>query len=174
MATCSEPCSMLREGEKARGQAHPGLPRPTWLQTGLERASARAITWCFCQGQCGWKNLAYLNSMAYLEGFYYNPRIDKKLLRAHREGLIGMSACLGGEVAQTIMRAGRRPPRPWRVSTRTSWAGKLLPGDPRPTDCPTRKGQRRAHRHVGAHGIPLVATNDCHYLDRQDARARRC
>ena len=40
------------------------------------------------------------------KGFYYNPRIDKKLLREHSEGLIGLSACLGGEVAQTIMRRG--------------------------------------------------------------------
>src|SRR6478752_91449 len=54
----------------------------------------------------GYKNLSYLNSMGYLEGFYYNPRIDKQILREHSEGLIGLSACLGGEIAQTIMRRG--------------------------------------------------------------------
>src|SRR5450432_2937640 len=58
------------------------------------------------QNDVGYKNLSFLNSMGYLEGFYYNPRIDKQLLREHSEGLIGMSACLGGEVAQTIMRRG--------------------------------------------------------------------
>src|SRR5688572_11527838 len=42
----------------------------------------------------GYKNLSYLNSMGYLEGFYYNPRIDKQLLRDHSERLIAMSACL--------------------------------------------------------------------------------
>ena len=56
----------------------------------------------------GWKNLSYLNSMGYLEGFYYNPRIDKQLLREHSQGLIGLSACLGGEVAQTCIWQGRR------------------------------------------------------------------
>ena len=54
----------------------------------------------------GYKNLSYLNSMGYLEGFYYNPRIDKQLLREHTEGLIGMSACLGGEIAQTLEKNG--------------------------------------------------------------------
>ena len=54
----------------------------------------------------GYKNLQYLNSMAFLEGFYYHPRIDKKLLKDHSKGLIGLSACLGGEVAQTLMREG--------------------------------------------------------------------
>src|SRR5690606_5550311 len=53
------------------------------------------------KNEVGYKNLTYLNSMGYLEGFYYNPRIDKKLLREHSEGLIASSACLGGEVAQT-------------------------------------------------------------------------
>ena len=51
----------------------------------------------------GWKNLSYLNSMGFLEGFYYNPRIDRKILRAHAEGLIGLSACLGGAVSRAII-----------------------------------------------------------------------
>src|SRR3954453_17766922 len=54
----------------------------------------------------GWKNLSYLNSMGYLEGFYYNPRIDKALLREHADGLVGLSACLGGEIAQTLEKNG--------------------------------------------------------------------
>ena len=69
-----------------------------------ERRSNHLIL--LAKNEVGWKNLSYLNSMGYLEGFYYNPRIDKPLLRAHSEGLVGLSACLGGEVAQTIMRRG--------------------------------------------------------------------
>src|SRR5258708_28325485 len=57
----------------------------------------------------GYKNLSYLNSMGYLEGFYYNPRIDKQLLREHSDGLVGMSACLGGEIAQTLEKNGVPP-----------------------------------------------------------------
>ena len=59
------------------------------------------------KNQAGYKNLQYLNSMGYLEGFYYNPRIDRKLLADHSEGLIGLSACLGGEVAQTYEKMGQ-------------------------------------------------------------------
>src|SRR5678815_2282304 len=69
-----------------------------------ERRSNHLIL--LAKDKVGWKNLSYLNSMGYLEGFYYNPRIDKKLLREHREGLIGLSACLGGEVAQALQRGG--------------------------------------------------------------------
>jgi DNA polymerase-3 subunit alpha len=58
------------------------------------------------KNQVGYKNLSYLNSMGYLEGFYYHPRIDKEILRDHSEGLIGLSACLGGEVAQTLLKQG--------------------------------------------------------------------
>jgi len=54
----------------------------------------------------GYKNLQYLNSMGFLEGFYYNPRIDKGILKEHSKGLIGLSACLCGELAQTLMKAG--------------------------------------------------------------------
>ncbi len=54
----------------------------------------------------GYKNLSFLNSKGYLEGFYYNPRIDKQLLRERSQGLIGMSACLGGEIAQTLEKNG--------------------------------------------------------------------
>ena len=75
------------------------------------------------KNEVGWKNLSYLNSMGYLEGFYYNPRIDKPLLREHAEGLIGLSACLGGEIAQTIMRRGLEAAEEVApASTRTSSA----------------------------------------------------
>jgi DNA polymerase-3 subunit alpha len=121
----------------------------------------------------GWKNLAYLNSMAYLEGFYYNPRIDKKLLRAHSEGLIGMSACLGGEVAQTIMRAG---PGPAEAVAR-EYEDILGKGnfflEIQSNGLPDQEKVNAELIAMSARtGIPLVATNDCHYLDRQDARAQ--
>ena len=51
----------------------------------------------------GYKNLVKLVTAAYLEGFYYKPRIDKELLRQHSEGLIGLSACLGGEIPSLLI-----------------------------------------------------------------------
>jgi DNA polymerase-3 subunit alpha len=59
-----------------------------------------------CENETGYKNLVKLVSSAYLEGFYYKPRIDKDLLAQHSEGLIGLSACLNGEVSANLL-AGR-------------------------------------------------------------------
>jgi DNA polymerase III subunit alpha len=120
----------------------------------------------------GYKNLSYLNSMGYLEGFYYNPRIDKQLLREHSDGLIGMSACLGGEIAQTLEKNGVAAAE----EAAKEYAAMFAPGDfflelmPTPTtEQETLNGELiRMSKKLD---IPLVATNDCHYVNRSDAAA---
>ncbi len=120
----------------------------------------------------GYKNLSYLNSMGYLEGFYYNPRIDKQILREHTEGLIGMSACLGGEIAQTLEKNGVAAAE----EVAKEYASIFAPGDfylelmPTPmTEQETLNGE--LIRMSKKTGIPLVASNDCHYVNRTDANA---
>jgi DNA polymerase III subunit alpha len=120
----------------------------------------------------GWKNLSYLNSMGHLEGFYYNPRIDKQILRDHSEGLIGLSACLGGEVAQTLLKQGREKAEEVALEYKSIFA----PGDffleLMANDLPEQGTINDEWRRMGPKlGIPLVATNDCHYVQRGDARA---
>ncbi|MBC8131706.1 MAG: DNA polymerase III subunit alpha, partial [Deltaproteobacteria bacterium] len=120
----------------------------------------------------GWKNLSYLNSMGFLEGFYYNPRIDKKLLREHSQGLIGLSACLGGEVAQTCMRrgsdAGEAVAREYDdIFGRGNFFLELQPNGLEEQEQVNGSLIALANKT----GIPLIATNDCHYLNQQDARA---
>ena len=56
-----------------------------------------------CKNETGYRNLSYMVSQAYIEGFYIKPRIDLDLLRAHSEGLIGLSACLAGEIPRRII-----------------------------------------------------------------------
>jgi DNA polymerase-3 subunit alpha len=120
----------------------------------------------------GYKNLSYLNSMGHLEGFYYNPRIDKGLLKEHTDGLIGMSACLGGEIAQTLEKNGVAAAE----EVAKEYASLFAPGDfylelmPTPTsEQETLNGELvRMSKKLG---IPLVATNDCHYVNRSDAQA---
>ncbi|MGE3547502.1 MAG: DNA polymerase III subunit alpha, partial [Kofleriaceae bacterium] len=120
----------------------------------------------------GYKNLSFLNSKGYLEGFYYNPRIDKQLLRDHSEGLVGLSACLGGEIAQTLEKNGVAAAE----ETAREYASMFAPGDfylelmPTPTsEQDTLNGELvRMSKKLG---IPLVATNDCHYVNRNDAAA---
>ncbi len=124
------------------------------------------------KNKVGFKNLQYLNSMGYLEGFYYNPRIDKELLRKHSEGLIGMSACLGGEVAQTLLKRGIKEAE----EAAKEYKDIFAPGDfylEMMHNGVAEQGQLNEElRSMGPRlGIPLVVTNDCHYVERSDAKA---
>src|SRR4051812_22601764 len=124
------------------------------------------------QNDIGYKNLTYLNSMGYLEGFYYNPRIDKQILKDHSEGLIGLSACLGGEIAQTLEKNGVAAAE----GTAKEDASMFAPGDFYLELMPTPMAEQETLNgelvRMGKKlGIPLVATNDCHYVNRTDAQA---
>jgi DNA polymerase-3 subunit alpha len=57
-----------------------------------------------CKNETGYKNLCYMVSVGFIEGFYNKPRLDKELLRGHSEGLIALSACLAGEIPKLIAR----------------------------------------------------------------------
>ncbi|MBI3074418.1 MAG: DNA polymerase III subunit alpha [Deltaproteobacteria bacterium] len=119
----------------------------------------------------GYKNLMHLSSMAFTEGFYYNPRIDKEILREHSKGLFALSACLGGEVAQAIERKDDDA----LVATIRDY--KEIFGDSyflevQENGIAQQRIVNERLKVLGAeYGIPLVATNDCHYMERQDARA---
>ena len=135
-----------------------------------ERRSNHLIL--LAKNEVGWKNLSYLNSMGYLEGFYYNPRIDKQLLRQHSEGLIGLSACLGGEVAQTIMRRGPEAAEGVARELQDIFGKGNFFLEVQPNGL---EEQEQVNGHLlelsRKTGIPVVATNDCHYLNKGDARA---
>ena len=106
-ATCSARSTSTQKAKDARREADlrlRDLRRATDRHDRPNRRNYHLIL--LAKNEVGYKNLSYLNSMGYLEGFYYNPRIDKQLLREHSEGLIGLSACLGGEIAQTLEKNG--------------------------------------------------------------------
>ncbi len=135
-----------------------------------ERRSNHLIL--LAKNEVGWKNLSYLNSMGYLEGFYYNPRIDKPLLRAHAEGLVGLSACLGGEVAQTLRRRGAEAAEVVAREFEDIFGKGSFFLEMQPNGLAE---QEEVNGHLIAMSkrteIPLIATNDCHYLNQSDARA---
>jgi DNA polymerase III subunit alpha len=139
----------------------------------LDRTNRRNYhTILLAKNEVGYKNLTYLNSMGYLEGFYYNPRIDKEILRKHSDGLIGLSACLGGEVAQTLEKNGVAAAE----EVAKEYASIFAPGDffleLMPTPTPEQETLNGELKRMGPKlGIPLVATNDCHYVNRTDAAA---
>jgi DNA polymerase-3 subunit alpha len=125
-----------------------------------------------CENQDGYRNLIKLVSTAYLDGFYYKPRIDMDLLNQHSKGLIGMSACLRGHIPETILSdkyddAKRLAHSYADIFGRKNFFLEVqdhhLEQDRRLTPQLNRLSQET--------GLPLVATNDSHYLRKEDARA---
>ncbi len=120
----------------------------------------------------GYRNLCRMASIAQLQGFYYKPRIDKAVLEAHREGIIALSACLHGEIPRLILSGNLKA-----AEEAARWYLALF-------------GEERFYLEVQHNGIPeqttvndalfdladrlsipLVATNDCHYLEARDVKA---
>ncbi|GEJ59106.1 DNA polymerase III subunit alpha [Anaeromyxobacter diazotrophicus] len=124
------------------------------------------------KNQEGWRNLRYLSSMAFTEGFYYDPRIDKQLLREHSKGLVGLTACLAGEVPrlcrQGDMDGARRVAREYRdIFEPGSFFLEVQSNGMREQ----LEVNARLQELSESEGIPLAATADAHYAKREDAKA---
>jgi DNA polymerase III subunit alpha len=120
----------------------------------------------------GYQNLRYLASTGYMHGFYYHPRIDKKVLKEHSKGVVALTACLGGEVTSACFRGdmdhARRAAQeykdifdPGHFFLEVQWNGM--------------EEQDKANTNLKQLSkdldIPLVATADAHYIKQEDARA---
>ena len=123
-----------------------------------------------CKNETGYRNLSALVSQAFLDGFYVKPRIDKELLWQHSEGLIALSACQSGEVPRLLLSGDYEGARDAALEMEAHF-GKgnyylELQDHGLPSDPTVTAGLLRLHRETG---IPLVVTNDAHYLTREDA-----
>ena len=126
-----------------------------------------------CENEVGYQNLIEMVSRSYTEGFYSKPRVDMELLRAHSEGLIALSACLAGYIPQLLVR------------------GDFAEGCRAARELADIFGEDRFYIELQDHGLPeqkqilplleklalecdlpMVATNDCHYLRREDAQTQ--
>jgi DNA polymerase-3 subunit alpha len=120
----------------------------------------------------GYKNLMKLTTAGYLEGFYYKPRIDKDILKQHREGLIGLSACLHGEIANFLLRGNKDAARQAAMEYQAIFGPDHffleIMENGLPEQSIANEGLIELSRELS---IPLVATNDCHYINREDAEA---
>lgn len=120
----------------------------------------------------GYRNLVRLSSLGYLEGFYYKPRIDKELLAQASEGLIGLSACLHGEVSEHLLRGDGDAAMKAAAEYRDILGEGHFYLEIMENGIPEQKEVNKGLIEIGRKlGIPLVATNDCHYLNREDAEA---
>ncbi len=131
--------------------------------------SARHLV-LLCRNEQGYHNLSYMVSMAFTEGFYIKPRIDMNLLREHHEGLIALSACLAGEIPRRLRNSDYEGAKAHALEMRELFGEDGYYLEIQDHKIPEQQaviaGIMRLSRETG---IPMVATNDCHYLTREDA-----
>ena len=123
------------------------------------------------QNNTGYHNLVKLVTKGYLEGFYYKPRVDKPLLRKYSEGLVCLSACIAGEIPRAILADDMD-----KALSLTREYADIYPDrfylELQSNGLPEQTKANNALLELSATtGVPLVATNDCHYLTADDAEA---
>ena len=146
-------------------------PRTLADKTPLDKEGTRHLV-LLAENQQGYRNLCKMASVAQMQGYYYKPRIDKALLAAHAEGIIALSACLKGDIPQHIL-AGRMDQAEEAARRYLQILGENnffleLQHNGIPAQEKVNQGLIELSSRLS---IPLVATNDCHYLNQQDAKA---
>jgi len=137
---------------------------------GLRDASHHLIL--LAKNDTGYKNLLILTTSGFLEGFYYKPRIDKELLAQHSEGLIALSSCNRGEIAHNIYKENL--PRAQKMATQYEeimGKGNFYLEIQNHLEDWEQKITKETINLGKELSIPVVATNNCHYLEKTDARA---
>ena len=126
-----------------------------------------------CENMTGYRNLCKLVSQSFTEGFYTKPRVDKALLREYSEGLIALSACLAGEIPRALAAGSYSQAKNAALEMQDIFGeGNFFL---ELQDHGLEEQRRIAPDIIRLHrdtGIPLVLTNDCHYLTREDAYAQ--
>lgn len=121
----------------------------------------------------GYRNLSRLVSLGYLDGFYRKPRIDKEILRKYSKGLICLTACVQGEIPQAILSGGEEKARAVVQEYLEIFDRDHLFLELQNHDLPQEARVRRGlHKLAEEFGLRLVATNDLHYVRREDAGAQ--
>jgi len=122
-----------------------------------------------CKDAIGYKNLCYMVSESFVNGFYSKPRIDMELLRAHSQGLVALSACVAGKIPQLILAGSMAEAENTAIEMRELFGDDFyLEVQNHGLDEERRVayGIRLISQKLG---IPMVATNDVHYLEKSDA-----
>jgi DNA polymerase-3 subunit alpha len=125
------------------------------------------------RNQAGYRNLMKLASLAYLEGYHFRPRIDAELLSKHADGITCLSGCLAGELAQLCLSEHEKEAEALAVKWRDLFGAQHfwleLQRNGLELQVKVNEALVRIHQRTG---IPLVATNDIHYLRAEDCQAQ--
>ncbi|GAI64461.1 unnamed protein product, partial [marine sediment metagenome] len=122
------------------------------------------------KNQTGYRNLIQLTTKAHLESFYYKPRVDKELLQEYHQGLIALSACVAGEVPRLILEGRFQEAKQAALWYKQTFGDFYLEIQRHPI--PELEQINQGLISMSSElDIPLVATNDVHYVDQEDASA---
>ncbi len=125
-----------------------------------------------CKNKKGYKNLIKLDSIAYVDGFYYKPRIDYKLLKEHSEGLVCLSACLQGRVAKRLVQGDYEGAKQAAIMLHDIFKDDFYIEIQDHGIEEQRRINPQLIRLAKELGIELVATNDVHYIEREDCEVQ--
>ncbi|HEQ72366.1 MAG TPA: DNA polymerase III subunit alpha, partial [Spirochaetia bacterium] len=148
-------------------------PGSRFVKSGVEKTAKYHHLLLLAKNTAGYRNLLELSSRSYTEGFYYRPRIDLELLAEHKEGLICLSACLAGEIPSLILQE-----KPEEAASRAGFFMELFGKDNfylevQDHGIPEQKTVNRELVEIAKRlGLKLAATNDVHYIERDEARAQ--
>ncbi len=126
-----------------------------------------------CKNEAGYKNLMRLNSDAFLNGFYMKPRTDMEMLKKHSEGLIALSGCLSGAIPSAILAEDMYGAEKQLKELKDIFGEDFYIELQRHGIPEQQKVNAALVALAKKHAVPLVATNDVHYIKKQDAQTQR-
>ena len=137
---------------------------------GISEASFHLIL--LAKNLLGYRNLMKLVTAGYFEGFYYRPRVDKELLQKYNEGLIALSACLKGEIPFLLASGDKGKALQAAEELKAIFPDRRFYLEIQENKIAEQKKVNAGLMEIARElSLPLVATNDCHYLRREDAKA---
>jgi len=140
------------------------------VSRGIAEASFHLIL--LAKNLAGYRNLMKLVSAGYFEGFYYRPRVDKELLQKYNEGLIALSACLKGEIPFFLVSGDKDKALQAAEELKSIFPDRRFYLEIQENKIAEQKKVNAGLMEISRElSLPLVATNDCHYLKREDAKA---
>ncbi len=120
----------------------------------------------------GYQNLCKLVSLGYFEGFYFKPRIDHEILARFNKGIICFSGCLAGELAEYTLKGDFKGAREIAIKYASYFKDRYYL-EVQPHNIPEQRAHNEMVKELASSlGLPLIATNDCHYLNKDDHHAQ--